>query len=84
MPGPTANDVWAQYAQARLSQIAAPIHMGWACPRLFFGSSERELSSLASSSFSPQITGLPIMPPLFSIAYHQCRWNYKCVCGTPP
>lgn len=25
-----------------------------------------------------RVTGLPIMPPLFSIAYHQCRWNYKC------
>ncbi|XP_033624529.1 neutral alpha-glucosidase AB-like [Asterias rubens] len=23
------------------------------------------------------ITGMPSMPPLFSIAYHQCRWNYN-------
>eukprot|EP00052_Salpingoeca_macrocollata_P012108 m.93763 g.93763 ORF g.93763 m.93763 type:complete len:899 (-) comp18337_c0_seq5:40-2736(-) len=23
------------------------------------------------------LTGLPYMPPLFSIAYHQCRWNYN-------
>jgi len=22
------------------------------------------------------ITGLPYLPPLFSLAYHQCRWNY--------
>ncbi len=23
------------------------------------------------------LTGLPIMPPKFSVGYHQCRWNYK-------
>lgn len=23
------------------------------------------------------VTGKPVMPQLFSIAYHQCRWNYK-------
>lgn len=23
------------------------------------------------------LTGKPAMPPLFSIAYHQCRWNYN-------
>lgn len=23
------------------------------------------------------LTGYPIMPPLFSIGYHQCRWNYN-------
>jgi len=23
------------------------------------------------------LTGAPFMPPQFSIAYHQCRWNYK-------
>ena len=23
------------------------------------------------------ITGTPYLPPLFSLAYHQCRWNYK-------
>ena len=23
------------------------------------------------------VTGMPSMPPLFSIAYHQCRWNYR-------
>ena len=23
------------------------------------------------------VTGLPVMPQYFSIAYHQCRWNYK-------
>jgi mannosyl-oligosaccharide alpha-1,3-glucosidase len=23
------------------------------------------------------LTGEPTLPPLFSIAYHQCRWNYK-------
>lgn len=23
------------------------------------------------------LTGKPFMPPQFSIAYHQCRWNYK-------
>eukprot|EP00041_Stephanoeca_diplocostata_P014598 m.270785 g.270785 ORF g.270785 m.270785 type:complete len:912 (+) comp19743_c0_seq1:101-2836(+) len=23
------------------------------------------------------LTGLPSMPPLFAIAYHQCRWNYN-------
>ena len=23
-----------------------------------------------------QVTGRPFMPPLFSLGYHQCRWNY--------
>jgi len=23
------------------------------------------------------LTGLPIMPPRFSVGYHQCRWSYK-------
>jgi len=23
------------------------------------------------------LTGLPVLPPLFGIAYHQCRWNYR-------
>ncbi len=23
------------------------------------------------------LTGTTPLPPLFSIAYHQCRWNYK-------
>lgn len=23
------------------------------------------------------VTGFPSMPPLFSLAYHQCRWNYN-------
>ena len=23
------------------------------------------------------LTGRPYLPPLFSIAYHQCRWNYN-------
>lgn len=23
------------------------------------------------------LTGMPSLPPLFSIAYHQCRWNYN-------
>jgi alpha 1,3-glucosidase len=23
------------------------------------------------------MTGMPSMPPLFSLAYHQCRWNYN-------
>lgn len=23
------------------------------------------------------ITGKPYLPPMFSLAYHQCRWNYK-------
>lgn len=30
-----------------------------------------------------QMTGMPMMPPLFAIAYHQCRWNYKCVRRCP-
>ena len=24
-----------------------------------------------------RISGLPPLPPLFSLGYHQCRWNYK-------
>lgn len=24
-----------------------------------------------------KLTGFPQLPPIFSIAYHQCRWNYK-------
>ncbi|KJE88713.1 neutral alpha-glucosidase AB [Capsaspora owczarzaki ATCC 30864] len=24
-----------------------------------------------------QLTGVPALPPMFSIAYHQCRWNYN-------
>lgn len=24
-----------------------------------------------------QLTGRPMLPPMFSIAYHQCRWNYN-------
>jgi len=24
-----------------------------------------------------QATGFPQLPPLFALAYHQCRWNYK-------
>ena len=24
-----------------------------------------------------QITGRPMLPPMFSVAYHQCRWNYN-------
>merc|ERR1719498_847835 len=23
------------------------------------------------------MTGKPILPPLFALGYHQCRWNYK-------
>ena len=23
------------------------------------------------------LTGLPTLPPIFSLGYHQCRWNYK-------
>lgn len=23
------------------------------------------------------VTGRPAMPPMFSVGYHQCRWNYK-------
>lgn len=23
------------------------------------------------------LTGLPTLPPLFSLGYHQCRWNYR-------
>jgi alpha 1,3-glucosidase len=23
------------------------------------------------------VTGKPVMPPTFALAYHQCRWNYK-------
>ena len=23
-----------------------------------------------------RLTGTPMLPPLYSIAYHQCRWNY--------
>ena len=23
------------------------------------------------------LTGLPMLPPLFSLGYHQCRWNYR-------
>jgi len=23
------------------------------------------------------ITGTPALPPMFSLGYHQCRWNYK-------
>lgn len=23
------------------------------------------------------LTGFPALPPLFSLAYHQCRWNYR-------
>ena len=24
-----------------------------------------------------RLTGLPALPPLFALAYHQCRWNYR-------
>lgn len=24
-----------------------------------------------------QVTGFPTLPPMFSLGYHQCRWNYK-------
>jgi len=24
-----------------------------------------------------ELTGMPAMPPLFALAYHQCRWNYN-------
>lgn len=23
------------------------------------------------------LTGLPMLPPMFSLGYHQCRWNYN-------
>jgi len=23
------------------------------------------------------LTGRPILPPMFALAYHQCRWNYR-------
>jgi len=23
-----------------------------------------------------QLTGKPLLPPLWSLGYHQCRWNY--------
>lgn len=23
------------------------------------------------------LTGFTALPPLFAVAYHQCRWNYK-------
>eukprot|EP00696_Hemimastix_kukwesjijk_P010827 gnl/Hemi2/2362_TR835_c0_g1_i2.p1 gnl/Hemi2/2362_TR835_c0_g1~~gnl/Hemi2/2362_TR835_c0_g1_i2.p1 ORF type:complete len:894 (+),score=296.09 gnl/Hemi2/2362_TR835_c0_g1_i2:162-2843(+) len=28
-------------------------------------------------SLYTSLTGTPYLPPLFSIAYHQCRWNYR-------
>lgn len=37
LPGPTPEDIFAQYAR---------------------------------------LTGTPVLPPLWSLAYHQCRWNY--------
>ncbi|KAG8955645.1 hypothetical protein FRC04_007636 [Tulasnella sp. 424] len=37
LPGPTPEDIFAQYAR---------------------------------------LTGAPVLPPLWSLAYHQCRWNY--------
>ena len=24
-----------------------------------------------------RLTGLPEMPPLWALGYHQCRWNYR-------
>ena len=24
-----------------------------------------------------RLTGRPILPPMFALAYHQCRWNYR-------
>ena len=50
-----------------------------ACARNF--APERLLTSVF---FTPtpferygELTGMPAMPPLFALAYHQCRWNYN-------
>ncbi|KAJ3105797.1 hypothetical protein HDU96_008437 [Phlyctochytrium bullatum] len=34
-------------------------------------------SPAAATSMLTKTTGRPQLPPLFSIAYHQCRWNYN-------
>ncbi|XP_071495646.1 neutral alpha-glucosidase AB-like isoform X1 [Diadema antillarum] len=39
---------------------------------LIFGPSAMDVMSQYTS-----LTGKPYLPPLFSIAYHQCRWNYN-------
>lgn len=30
-----------------------------------------------SSIFNNYFLGTTILPPIFSIGYHQCKWNYK-------
>ncbi|XP_064421172.1 neutral alpha-glucosidase C [Latimeria chalumnae] len=34
-------------------------------------------SPLAVFKQYAQLTGIPALPPLFSLGYHQCRWNYE-------
>lgn len=41
---------------------------------LFAGANIKELQNVIKS-----INGAPQLPPLFSLGYHQCRWNYKSV-----
>lgn len=38
----------------------------------FFGPLPRQVLDQYTS-----LTGRPPIPPIFSIAYHQCRWNYE-------
>ncbi len=39
---------------------------------LFLGPGPKDVYSALS-----KLTGPPQLPPLFAIAYHQCRWNYR-------
>ncbi|KAJ3218096.1 hypothetical protein HDU67_006654 [Dinochytrium kinnereticum] len=39
---------------------------------VFIGESPSEVTSLLTKT-----TGRPQLPPLFSVGYHQCRWNYN-------
>ena len=43
------------------------------------GGGPRDSSEVASMLYSQyaSLTGYQALPPLFSLGYHQCRWNYK-------
>lgn len=72
--GPTPKDLFAQYASLTGSQIAElPFTLfPFNCPE----SARSSLSYLWSFCVCNP-SGTQSFPPIFSLGYHQCRWNYN-------
>ena len=79
-PRQTVGVFWANAAETWVDVEHAEhgVHTHWMSEAgdldvfFFFGPSPAAVLAQIS-----QVTGTPDLPPLFAIAYHQCRWNYK-------